>query len=143
MNDAREINRNREEIPSGGTERPLLLTLVCLFSFIFFGVITLLFLVATLRSGSIAALVVRYLPGSGHSPAQVLMLLAAATIAHATGIAGTVLVWRMKKPGYYLLSIASLLIASAQLLLPGIALGGTVVYIVIVILFGLFFRYLR
>jgi len=125
------------------TPRPVLLTVLCLFSFIFFSLLSLLFFIFVFYSGKIASVRNLYVPEDKYSANHLLILFSAGLLFHLTAFAGTFLLWHRRKAGYYLLAPSCLFIALYQLLQPHTTLGTAGVYIFLIILFGLFFRRLH
>ncbi len=121
-------------------KRPFLVTLLCLFSFVFFGMIALLFLVSAFWSGRITEVMNYYLTGTTRSMAGVLGIAAGGFILHAACIAGCIMMWKMRRIGYYLFGIASLVITLLQLFNKNAATATIAVYILLIILFGIFYR---
>ncbi len=143
MTEAGEHRTAGEPQPVKGTARPVLLTVLCLFSMVYFGITSLVFLYALFHSGTITRLLAEYTSQGGIPPALVTLVMAGAALLHVSCLAGALMIWKLRKKGYLLLSVASLLIAVAQLFLPGLAPGGTVLYVVLIFLFGLFYRLYR
>ena len=123
--------------------RPFLLTLFSLFSFVFFGLITVLFLFALLFSGSITDMVLRYAPENSPARTTVFFYILGGFLLHALSFTGNILIWRMKKKGYLLFGISSLLIAAYQLLATQISPLTTAFYVGLIIVFGLFYKKLK
>jgi hypothetical protein len=123
--------------------RPFMLTLLCVFSLVFYGLISLLFLVAAFYPGSIARAINIYIPEGTVSSQRVIMIAIAGFCLHAFAMAGTVMILKMMKKGYIVFGIASLIISVYQLFQDKISFLTTLVYIVCIILFGLFYKKLK
>jgi hypothetical protein len=134
---------NPEEKITVTGKRPFLLTLLCLFAFVFYGITTLLFTVASLWSGTIADTVFQYAPEKSFSAFSVYAYLFAGLFFHAAGLYGTILIWRLKKKGFLFFGIASLIIAVYHLFATQISPLTTLFYIIFILLFGLFYRKFR
>jgi len=127
--------------PSGSRKkRPVFLTILCLFSFVYFFLWSALFLLATVYSGSVTEVVNRYAPEGAFSRTHILLIFLSGFIFHAMAFTGAILIWRLRRLGYFLLGAACLIIGSYQLSQPQISLNSMSVYIVLIILFGLFYR---
>lgn len=138
-----EISTTPAESRSEAPKRPFLLTLLCLFSFVFFGLIATLFLVAMLFSGTITNMVLLYAPENSHTPLVVLFYTIGGFVLHGISLAGIILMWKMKKTGYRFFGISCLIIASYQLFASQISPLTTGFYIFFLIAFGLFLRKLK
>ena len=138
-----EIMTKNEEHKKEKVKRPYLLTVLCLFSFIFFGVITILFLVALFYSGSITDMIFRYAPENSPSRLMILFYILGGFLLHAISLSGIILIWRMKRIGYLLFGTSSLIIAGYQLFATQISPLTTTFYIVQIIIFGFFLKKLR
>ncbi len=135
--------KNKDVIPAEKPSRPILLSLLCVFSFVFSAIVSILFLVSVFYSGRLTSVINQYMPDDNQSGMKVFLICFGGFALHAVSFAGTFLIWRLKKTGYYLLSSSSLLIAGYQLFHPKISTSVTLIYIVSILLFGLFFRKLR
>lgn len=138
-----EINtttgNTREEI----SKRPFLLTVLCLFSFVFFGLISVFFLFALLYSGSITNIVLRYAPENSPSRITVLFYILGGFLLHGLSLAGNILIWKMRRLGYILFGISSLTIAGYQLLATQISPLTTAFYVGLILAFGFFLKKLK
>ena len=123
--------------------RPVLLSVICLFSLVFFSILSLLFIAAVLYSGWITDVTNQYIPDMPHSKSRVSLILIAGAFLHLLGLTGTLLIWRMQKRGYYMLGLSCLVISAFQAFQAPVSISMTAVYISIILLFGLFFRRLR
>ncbi len=125
------------------TKRPFLLTLICLFSFVLFGFISILFFLALFYSGWITEVVNKYTPENMESRTKMLAFILGGFLLHATSLTGTVLLWQMKRKGYIIFAVSGLIITAYQLFQTKISFLTTAVYIVLIILFGIFYKRLR
>jgi hypothetical protein len=124
-------------------KRPVLLSALCIFSYVFFGVIGSLFFAALLSARWITRVVDQYEIYRSHSDFFIILNISGGVLLHWAAFAGTILIWRMKKTGYYMLSVSCLIIAIYQLFHNTIPISSTLVYIGLVILFGFYFRKLH
>jgi hypothetical protein len=120
--------------------RPLVLTALSLFSFVYFGILSLLLLLSVFYSGWITSLMNTYNPGSPKPGALVSLVFVLLFLFHALCFTGTLLIFRLKKTGYYIYGVAALVISGYQLFQPQIPVYSTAIPVVLLILFGIFFR---
>lgn len=132
-----------EEKPQALLPRPVFLSVICLFSFVFFLILTMLFLISLFFSGRISDVIMTYLPEEEMTKTQVFLFITAGLVLHGSALTGTVLIWKLKKAGYLFLGIPCLIMASYQLFQPQITVAMTGIYILMILLFGLFYRRLR
>jgi hypothetical protein len=123
--------------------RPFLLTTLCLISFVFFGFLSLLLLLALFYSGTITEILNKYTPAHLNSRASLTFFMLAAFLLHVACLAGVVMMWKMKHKGYILFGISALVIALYQLLQTNISFATTSVYIGALLLFGLYYKKMR
>jgi hypothetical protein len=123
--------------------RPFPLTILCLFAFVFYGLIALLFLFALFYSASITDMVLRYAPEDSSSGISVIFYTLGGFILHAVSFSGIILIWKMKKTGYWFFGISSLMIASYQLFATRISPVTTAFYIGLIVLTGIFYRKMK
>ena len=120
--------------------RPFLLTLLCLFSFIFYGLISILLLLAFFFSGWISEVRNSYLPDRTESKGTIILILVAGLLLHLVSLFGSINIWYRRKSGYLMLSISTLIIALYQLFSDRISVFTTAVYIILIVLFGIYYR---
>jgi hypothetical protein len=132
-----------EDTQGTSLKPPFLLSLLCVFSFVFFGIISLLFLISLFYSGSIIRIINEYIPERSVAPIQVILIVIAGFLLHSAAFTGTVLMLKMKKTGYILFGISVLIICLYQLFQDKISLFTTLFYIILIILFGLFYKKFR
>ena len=121
----------------------MLLTALCLFSFTFFGLISLLLLVGLLWSGSFLTLINTYVTGEPVSFGGVFSSLLAMFLLTGAAFAGTVMMWRLKRTGYFVFGIPVLAICSYQLFRPEVNVFSTALLISLLFLFGIFYKKLH
>jgi hypothetical protein len=139
MTDTDQKNTDSKEVKK---VRPLLLGIFCIFSFIFFGTLALLFLLSVFYSGWISDVIDQY-THDNYTKMQILMITLGGLILHATAFTGVLQMWFLKKSGYWLFSISALIIAVYQLFHHTIPISYTLLYISLVILFGIFYKKFR
>lgn len=74
-------------------KRPFLLTLINLFSFVFFGFISILFLLALFYSGWITEVMNKYSPEKMESRSGMIAFALGGFVLHALSFTGTVMIW--------------------------------------------------
>ena len=130
------------ETLSPKAKRPVLLTALCIFASVFFGLIALILLVALFYSGSFMELINTY-TDEPVSYGQLMALLSSMFLLVTAAVAGIYLMWRMKRTGYYVFSIPILTVCIFQLSMSRIPVFSTWMLVMFIILFGLFFTKLR
>jgi hypothetical protein len=123
--------------------RPVFLTALCLFSFVYFGLFTILFLLGLFYSGTVTKVITQYLPADVPASSGIRLIFAGGFLLHLLGFIGSVLLWKLRKSGYYLIAGICLAVATFQTFRPDISVASTAVYILLVIFFGIFFRRLH
>jgi hypothetical protein len=123
--------------------RPVFLTILCLFSYIFFSVLTILFCLGIFWSEWVTRVINQYSHPEIYTKTQILILFFAGFLLHLLAFIGSVLIWNLRKTGYYLLGLSCLIVATLQSFQPQIAVTTTAVYILLLLLFGIFFRRLH
>jgi hypothetical protein len=88
-------------------------------------------------------MVLRYIPENAFTRTGIFLYLLGGFLLHAVSFTGTLLIWKMKKKGYVLFGVSTLVIAAYQLFLARISPMTTAVYIFLVIAFGFFLKKLR
>lgn len=121
-------------------KRPLLLSLLCIFSWIYYGILASLFLAALFYSGWITDVINQYIPDKNWSKTIVSLLFLSMFLLHAIAILGVVLLWKGRPKGYYLFAISTIIITICHLFRPEISWLSTAVYTILILLFGFFYR---
>ena len=116
-------------------KRPLLLSVLLLFSFVYFFVLFLLFVIGSFYSGWITDAIHDYISSHPYSRSQVMIIFIAGALLHATAFAGAIMIWNLRRKGYFILSVSCLIIAVYQLFQHDIGLTTTAIYILLVVLF--------
>ncbi|MFH1296740.1 MAG: hypothetical protein ABIJ04_05640 [Bacteroidota bacterium] len=130
-----------EEKPT--RKRPVLLSILCIFTWVYYGIMVSFFLIALSYSGWITEIIHQYIPDKNWSNAQVFLLFLVMFVLHATAFTGVILQWKGHRVGYYLFSAPTILITIFHLFRPEISWLSTAVYAILVLLFGLFFRQIK
>jgi cation transport ATPase len=120
--------------------RPVFLSVISIFAFVFYGMISLFFLFALFSSGWISEVRNKYLPDGTESKQMIIMITAAGFILHVVSLIGSINIWYRRKFGYLMLSISTLIIALFQLFADRISIFTTAVYICFIVLFGIYYR---
>lgn len=126
----------------GKAKRPLFLTGICLFSFVYSGIMSVLMITAIFYSGTLTRIVEQYAEEGSFSDSPLLIFSILGSL-FAGVLTGTVFIWRMKKTGYYILGVSIIGITIFQLLSPQVNVIATFTDIGLLIFFGFFFRLLR
>jgi hypothetical protein len=124
-------------------ERPFALTLLCLFAGVYFFILAALFVAGFFYSGWVTQAINIYSPVIKNSQVSVSLALALLSLLFILGVAGIFLMFRMRRTGYYIFGISSFLLAAIQLFKPVLSFSGPIIFILFLILFGLYFRRFR
>jgi hypothetical protein len=120
--------------------RPVPLTALCLISFVYFAILSLFCLAGLFYSGWITRVTLQYLPMEEYTKTHTLLVSGAGFFLHGLAFTGVLLIWKLRKTGYYMLGLSCLIIAAIQLLIPSTAITSTAIYVIFLLLFGIFFR---
>ncbi len=123
--------------------RPFLLSVISLFFLIFFTIFALLFLLSLFYTGTIAQVINTYIPENAFSPLVITLIILSGFVLHAAASTGILLMWNMRKKGYFVFSVSCLLLTTFQLTQHQVSIAITAVYVGAVILFGLFYRRMK
>ena len=140
---ADEINPKETHEASQAIPRPFLLTVLCLISLVYLALLSILFAAALFKSGWITSVMNQYVSGGGLTKTQTALVFGSGLFLHGLAFAGVILIWNLRKSGYYFLGISCLIIASYQLINPLTAITPTAIYIGLILLFGFFYRRLH
>ena len=123
--------------------RPMLLTAMCLFAFILYGISALLFLSSMFFTGWISEMVRQYSPGQSSPASTVLTFVIAGFLLHAAAFFGLILTWRLRKAGFIIFGAATLLISAYELFQQHITPAPIAMNIALIILLGVFYKKYR
>ncbi|MBN1198080.1 MAG: hypothetical protein JXA23_01920 [Bacteroidales bacterium] len=124
-------------------KRPLLVSLLCFFSWIYYGILTGLFLLALFYSGWISEVIHQYLPDGKGTTLPVSLLFFGMFLLHGTAFTGVIFLWYGRSKGYLVFAIPTILITVSHLFRPDISWISTAIYTILVILFGIYYRQLK
>lgn len=124
-------------------KRPVLLTALCLFSFVFFGMISLLLVISLFYAGSFGSLLNTYLAGATLNTSGVFLIIASLFIIYAGAFTGILFMWRLRRRGFYLFTGAVLVLVVFQLFSNDFSFLSATILIILLLLFGIFFRKLH
>jgi len=123
--------------------RPVILSLLALFSMVYTALLAGLFLLSLFYSGDIARVRMLYDPQNSFAGSHLQLFFGAAFLLHLVAFAGALLIWKSRKSGYYLFALSCLLLFAGHLFQPQFSPGANMVYIILPILLGMFFPRLR
>lgn len=138
-----EADSSKVDIYPTVKTRGLLLSVLSLYAFVYFAVIAVIFLVSLIYSKHIASVVNIYVPEDAFTPSQIFLLFLTGFLLNVLAFIGVTLIWKMRRIGFWLLTLSSTLIIVFQLLMPRASLTSTLGYLLLVLLFALFYRRLR
>ncbi len=124
--------------------RPVLLTVLCILSFIGSGLSVITFLALIIGAGRLMELL-SFMPGMAEGGAGAIGYLAIALILNIGTLTGAILMWGLKKIGYFIYVAAYVL----QFILPIVfgvstfSILGLVIMAVFVILYGINLKYMK
>lgn len=121
-------------------ERPLLLSLLCIFSWVLFGVLTLFFLAGIFQAGWIMKVTNQYLSSTVYTTSEIRIFMVSGLALHLIAVYGISQIWKLKKRGYFIFAGTCLIISLYQLFNPAYTVITVLIYILLTILFGLFIR---
>lgn len=119
------------------------MTLLCCFAFPFFGLISFLLLVSVFYSGFFTDLINTYIAGKPVKAAGVFSILFLLFLLYATAFTGTILMYRMRRLGYYLFGLPMLAVCIYQLFQPDVPALSTGILISLLVFFGAFLKKMR
>ncbi len=119
--------------------RPVILSLLALFSMIYFALLSILFLLCLSYSSAIVRVRALYNPNNGFTGSHLQLFFGVSFLLHLGAFAGALLIWKLRKNGYYLLALSCLLLFISHLFLSQLSPGASLVYIILPILLGVFF----
>jgi len=134
------VDKDEKSTGTLNRKNSLLLTLAGIVSLVYFGLLSILLLAGMIKSGWIAGVMNHYMAPHQYTGSGTMFFFGSGCILHLLAFAGTVLLLRGRKAGYYMLATACLVIASIQLFNPSTAVSSTALYIFFILIFGFFFR---
>jgi len=139
------MDPQKHEIPLPLPKRnhPFFLTILCLFGWVYFFVFMVLFIAGFFFSGWVTDAINLYAPVVQYSKTGVTLILGLFSVLFILAFSGIIVMWNMRRYGYYIFGISSLLLASLQLFHFRISFSGPFIFIVLLILFGLYYRRFR
>ncbi|MEI7490404.1 MAG: hypothetical protein WCK92_03335 [Bacteroidota bacterium] len=124
-------------------KRPFFLEVLCIFGWVYFFVFSVLFLAGFFFSGWVSNAINLYTPVNRFSGIEMRLILGAYSLLFILAFTAIILIWKLRRYGYYILGVSCLLLASFHMAFPGLAFSGTIIFIAFLVLFGLYFRRFR
>lgn len=105
--------------------------------------IALLLVISLFYAGSFRSLLNTYLAGATLNTSGVFLIIASLFIVYACAFAGILLMWRLRRKGFYLFVGAVLILGVFQLFSNDFSFLSTTILIILLLFFSLFFRKLH
>ena len=131
-----------QEIKSN-VQRPFFLSILCVAIFSYSTLFILLFLTGTLYNGWITKVLNDFLTDGEIHHNSILIISLAGIILYSLSFVGAFFIWKLKRKGFYIYLISSLLIISLPYLFHFGNLISTIVLLVLIVLILLHFRKLN
>lgn len=109
----------------------------------YFFILSILFAAGFFYSGRVTDAINLYAPAGIYRGFPVKLTLGLFTFFFSLAFTGITIMWKMRRAGYYLFGISALVLAALQLFRPDISFSGILILLVMLVLFGLFFRRFR
>lgn len=138
--------QSEKVIPETGpsAERPVGLTILLIFSFVYNGILFILMVTGLLYPGVIRDILLQYFPSFSLSVSTAFILMLCGALVFAISITGLVLLWKLRRPGFYLFASAQIvMLATLVFMLKSFDYINISIALVIVILFGLYSRSMK
>ncbi|MCB5288251.1 MAG: hypothetical protein LHW64_10690 [Candidatus Cloacimonetes bacterium] len=132
-------------LPQAKPARPTFLTVLCILTFIWSGLSLVLFLLAALLFGVFAE-VLTSVPGMGGLISGGVILFVILFVLSLTSLFGAIKMWGLKKLGFYLYTIAQvLMIIVPFIFIPGAEVGvlGIVITAGFILMYGLNLKFMK
>ena len=120
--------------------RPVVLTILCVFSFAYYATKASLMLLGVLNAGWIAGILRAYEADPGSSGPGPLLTFLGLFIMNSVLVLSTFYIWKMRRLGYLVFGSLVLVIAAFKLVTNLGSTLGVAVDIVLLVLFGIFYR---
>jgi len=120
-------------------KRPFFLSLLCLFSWICFGLLAVTYLFGLLYKSWVTEVIGQYIPDTGWSGIRITIFFLTGFLLHLLAIAGTIFIWKLRRIGYPMLVASSILIAVSYLFGRDIAWGSIGFYLILPAVFALYY----
>jgi hypothetical protein len=121
-------------------KRSVLFVATCLFAWVFYAILVVIYFLPVIFPGRFTETLNKYAPDEIVTRGQVIFFAFTISLLHALAFTGTILMWLHHKWGYWLFGITTLSITVFQLFQDNVKISATLVYILLLIIFGLFSR---
>jgi hypothetical protein len=121
-------------------DRPLILSALCIINFIYFCIILLLFIGGLVSSSWVYKVINTYFSEYHYSKFVVFLMLISGTLLTTGSLYGIIKMWFLKKMGFFIYLIASLLIVMIQLVRIRMDWLNISINLFFIILFSLYVR---
>lgn len=131
---------NEQEETGIRNTRPFFMSLLCIAAFVYSVVFALINITGILFRDWIISFLTDYIPEKHFDEGNILIVCITGTLLYALSFTGVIYMWKLKRPGFYIYGITTLLI----IFIPYIfGLGNIITSVVLglmLILFSLFYR---
>ncbi len=121
-----------------GGDRPLGLSILLIFSFVFNGFVTLLLLAGLLYSRILKNVIEQYYQEFSLTDFSAIVILVVASLLFASAFFGSLKMWKMRKTGFYIYAGSYVVILATMILLGSYDFLNMAIAVVLIIIFGLY-----
>jgi len=122
-------------------ERPLGFCILLIFSFVYNGILLALMITGLIYPSVVRDVLQQYFPSSSLTTTTAFFLTLSGTLVFGISLAGIILLWIQRRPGFYLYAAGQLImLASLVFVLKSYDFINISIALVIVIIFGLYSR---
>ncbi len=124
-------------------QRPLGLSILCMIAFVYYGLLTLVFLSGLIFSTGINDIINTYIQQYELSRSRLLLINLVASFLFGISFWGIYKLWILKRGGFYILLTSSTLLIISQLVQGAINWFYLIVAVIFILLFGIYFKRLK
>ena len=136
------VNNSGKEVPYSydRIKRPFFLSILCVATFVYSAFFTLLFLLGLIYNNRLTAILNDFLQEKSFSRMSILLLSFSGVLLFSLSFLGTYFIWKLKRRGLYIYTVSTVIIIIGPYFIGLISHINTIIFLLLIIFFGLFFR---
>jgi len=137
---AEDLQAGLEQPVKPPSRRSIRFVTACLFAFVYYGILFLIFLTGIFTSGCIRDVIREYEPDQAYSRGAIILYMLGGMLLSATSLTGTMLIWKRKRLGLWLFLSATVIFIMVLLFQPFVNYLSLVIHILLSVIFLAYHR---
>ncbi|MBM3405703.1 MAG: hypothetical protein FJY10_12545 [Bacteroidetes bacterium] len=137
---AEDLQAGLEQPVKPPPRRSIRFVTTCLFAFVYYGILFLIFLSGIFASGWIRDVIREYEPDQAYSRGTIILYMLGGMLLSATSLTGTMLIWKRKRQGLWLFLSATVIFIMVLLFQSFVNYLSLVIHLLLSLIFLTYYR---